>query len=122
MVLVQRCTRHLRVFNGVVILKMEKISELFSKKSSIIWHDLRLAPYDLPEENQQIITTIETVNGDRIVHTDIFIKYLDDSQYNYSWIIKYINSQGIVEDTIFWEEVIAWAELPIPYLIERDPI
>ena len=101
---------------------MEKVSELFSKKSSIVWHDLRLAPYDLPEENQQIITTIETVNGDRIVHTDIFIKYLDDSQYNYSWIIKYVNSQGIVEDTIFWEEVIAWAELPIPYLIERDPI
>ena len=93
------------------------------KSPRIFWHDLRLAPYDLPEENEEILTTVETISGERKTHMDIFLRYLDKNQYNYGWVIRLFDPESHQNtECIFWEEVIAWADKPDPYAIEREPI
>ena len=85
-------------------------------RERIEWHDLRIAPYDLPDPNEPILTTTESVSEIRTVRTDIHFEYVDDDEYNFIWYRQALNpTTGEIEDTIFWEEVVAWAYYPKLY-------
>ena len=100
-------------------LCFKKVKE--GREPLIEWHDLRIAPYDLPEDHEQVLTTTENYEGTRRIRTDIFLKSTDD--YHYFWCAYEINPiTGLYEEDVSWEEVVAWAYLPTPYMIEREKI
>lgn len=93
------------------------------KTPHIQWHDLRMAPYDLPEQYEQVLTTSESVLEIRRVHTDVYFHYTDQDEYHYGWFLKMRNpNNGLVEEETFWEEIVAWAYLPEPYAIVRETL
>lgn len=90
------------------------------KRGIIEWHDLILAPYDLPEVNEQILVTVETISEERKVCTDIYLGKTPND--NHFWWRYVISPEGVLEKTSVWEEIIAWAYLPNPYSIQREII
>ena len=92
-----------------------------AKKPCIEWHDLILAPHDLPEENEEILVTTENFDGERRVRSDVRYKELTNG--NPSWWMYVIDTKSFrLEKTFLWERVIAWAYLPDPYSIQREII
>ena len=76
--------------------------------STVEWHIIEHDPYDLPGPNETVLTTSENLDGDiRETRTDVYLIYTDDD--NPTWCTCVDG-----EDTIFWRNVIAWAELPEP--------
>ncbi len=81
-------------------------------KTEVEWHILERDPYDLPPARWHILTTIETVSGEKKIATDVYLTYTDDG---YCWSMKTWNQvSGRYEEGMFWEEVTAWAYLPEP--------
>ena len=86
-------------------------------RSYINWHDVRLNPGDLPEDSDEILVTTEDVNCVRRVRTDVYLKQLK-GRLHYVWCQKCIDPEtGKIEETMLWEKVIAWAYLPLPYIV-----
>ena len=85
------------------------------------WHDLNIDPEDLPDDFEEVLVTTEDFNGNRRVLSGIYLK----PRYNnakelidYCWCIKTPNEKTrVVEETMFWYPVIAWAYYPDPYPI-----
>ncbi len=94
-----------------------------SKTPSIQWHDLRMAPYDLPEPYEKVLTTSESISENRRINTEVYFHYTDPDEYDYGWFMKVFNPKtGSMEEVNFWEEVVAWAYLPDPYSIVRETL
>lgn len=82
--------------------------------SKIEWHDLRIAPDDIPEDGENVLVTVELLDGARRTQADVYLKTNDDGRY--FWYTRtYIREQKIFEEAAVWYEVVAWAYYPDPY-------
>ena len=77
--------------------------------SRIEWHDIRIDPDDLPEEDEEVLVTIENQEGDRRVLSGAYPVLMENDRI--CWCTK----DG-TENVALWYEVIAWAYYPDPYL------
>ena len=85
--------------------------------TKVEWHDLRIDPEDLPENGEPILITIETLDGSRVVWLDAFLQD-DPSGDGFSFVTETIDPDSkIVEKTVVWYPVIAWAYPPEPYFV-----
>lgn len=81
--------------------------------SKIEWHDLRWDPDDLPSPNEEVIITVESLNGeDRKVLGKASWLYDHNGNPGWTCLDKDIGNYPI------WEPVIAWAYYPDPYPVE----
>ena len=85
------------------------------------WHDLRIDPDDLPDDLEEVLATIENFSGTRRVLSGVYLKprFNDAGELeDYCWCIRAPNERTrIVEETMLWYPVIAWAYYPDPYPI-----
>ena len=82
--------------------------------SKIEWHDLRIAPDDIPEDGENVLVTVELLDGARRTQADVYLKMNDDDTY--IWYTRtYIRDRKTFEEAAVWYEVIAWAYYPDPY-------
>lgn len=85
------------------------------RSDPIIWHDLRIAPDDLPDEEDKVLVTIENYEGDRRVAANVYLRPMEDDEY--AWCTLSINAKtGRMDEIMVWEEVVAWAEYPAPHV------
>lgn len=83
--------------------------------SVVEWHPLARDPTDLPDAREEILTTVETISGERKVYMDIYLVYTDDG---YCWCRKGFRPVShTFEDVAVWEPVVAWGYLPEAYQI-----
>lgn len=81
--------------------------------TKVEWHDLRIAPDDIPDEGENVLVTVELLDGTRRTQADVYLKLDDDT---YSWYTRtYIRDRHIFEEAAVWYEVVAWAYYPEPY-------
>ena len=81
--------------------------------SAVEWHILSRDPTDLPDQREKVLTTVETISGERKVYLDIYLRYTDDG---YCWCQKgYRPVSGVLEEIMVWSPVVAWAYPPEPY-------
>jgi hypothetical protein len=76
----------------------------------IEWHDLRIAPYDLPDEEENVLVTVENLEDGRRVLADVYLKELNNGDY--CWCTKDPETK---EEIMVWYEVVAWTYYPKPY-------
>ncbi len=91
-------------------------------KSYIEWHDLRIAPDDIPEEGEEVLVTKENYEGTRRVVANVYLKWLQNGAYCWCTMAPdddYSSEDRIeiVEETMVWDEVIAWAYYPKPHVV-----
>ena len=43
-------------------------------KSRIDWHDLRIAPDDIPEDGEDVLVTVELLDGTRKTRAKVYLK------------------------------------------------
>lgn len=84
-------------------------------KSTIEWHDLRIAPDDFPEEGEDVLVTIENYEGSRRVLAGVYSKKLEDERYIWCMKDRVVIGRSYVEEIAVWEEVVAWAYYPAPH-------
>ena len=85
-------------------------------KKAIEWHDLRIAPDDIPEEDEEVLVTKENWEGDRKVVAGVFLKMLENGTYSW-WSLVMDRCTGRMEKAMLWEEVVAWAYYPDPHIV-----
>lgn len=78
----------------------------------IEWHDLEIAPEDLPGAGEPIIATVEMTDGERRVWLDTYLKELDNDKVIFCTTCK--TDYGTTEECAMWYPVIAWAYPPEP--------
>ena len=84
-------------------------------KSTVEWHDLRIAPDDMPDAEEEVLVTIETLDGDLKTRANVYFKELDNNTF--CWCEKVYNRESkCFEEAMVWYEVVAWAYYPSPYL------
>lgn len=84
-------------------------------KSRIDWHDLRIAPDDIPEEGEDVLVTVELLDGTRKTRANVYLKELENDTY--CWCEKvWSSSSHMYEEAMVWYEVTAWAYYPEPCL------
>lgn len=81
--------------------------------TDIQWHDLRVDPDDLPENEEQILVTVELLDGRRVTWLDVYLKDVGDGTY--FWVTKAMNEFDKIEETQLWYPVVAWAYPPPPF-------
>jgi len=79
----------------------------------IEWHDLRIAPDDLPGTEEPILVTIETLGGERRTWVDVYLKETYDDRAMF--VTRCPDEYGRIEETAVWYPVIAWAYPPDPF-------
>lgn len=84
-------------------------------RSRIDWHDLRIAPDDIPEEDEEVLITKENYEGARKVVAGARVRELTNGTY--AWYI-YIRDYEThkMEEAMIWDEVVAWAYYPDPHI------
>lgn len=87
---------------------------LYSTK--VQWHDLRIDPEDIPEDQEEVLVTKESFDGARRVAANVYLKTLENGDYCWCTLVK-DNTTGRMEETMVWEEVVAWAYYPSPHVI-----
>lgn len=85
-------------------------------KSRIEWHDLRIAPDDIPEEGEDVLVTKENYEGTRKVVANVYLKILENDTYAWCTLTRDVQT-GQMEETMVWDEVIAWAYYPKPHCV-----
>lgn len=82
--------------------------------TDVEWHSLQIDPDDLPEEDDPVIVTVESILGSRQVWLDAFIK--EDELGNPAFFTKIHGEDGhSIEDQKIWYKVVAWAYPPAPF-------
>lgn len=74
------------------------------------WHNIQIAPNDIPEEDEPVLVTTENFEGTRRVLGNVFLKQLENDTY--CWC-TYVRN----DETMLWEKVIAWTYYPNPYVV-----
>lgn len=82
-------------------------------RTIIGWHDLRIDPDDTPDEDENVLVTIENHEGTRRVVANVYFKKLWNGQYAWTTLTRDIQT-GKMEETMVWEKVLAWAYYPNP--------
>ena len=77
--------------------------------TDVEWHDLEVDGEDLPSANEDVIVTIETLDGERRCWNNVF--YDEDAE---CWCTFAQNEYGQFEKTMVWYKVVGWAYLPNP--------
>jgi hypothetical protein len=104
------------LLSNILRTKEDTIGGMATYRSRIDWHDLRIAPDDIPEEGENVLVTKENFEGDRKVVANIYLKWMKNDTY--CWCTLTRDSQtGRMEETMVWEEIIAWAYYPDPHVV-----
>ncbi len=77
------------------------------------WHDIRIDPEDLPGEEEPIMVTVEYLDGRRGVWMNVYMR--EDGEGNPWFCTEAIDEFGLLQRTVIWYPVIAWAYPPLPY-------
>ena len=85
-------------------------------RTRVEWHDLRIAPDDLPEEGEEVLVTTENIEGARRVQANVYLKTGKDDRYFWCTLVRDLKS-GRMEEAAVWYEVIAWAYYPDPHIL-----
>lgn len=83
--------------------------------SQIEWHDIRISPEDMPDEEEDVLVTVENLDGSRRTRANVFWKEAPNGDviwYEHVWS----QETHRYEDAILWYPVIAWAYYPDPYI------
>ena len=86
-------------------------------KETIEWHDLRIAPDDIPEEDEDVLVTVENYEGARRVVANVYLKNLENDTYAWYTKAQIVPGRGFLEEVMVWEEVVAWAYYPAPHIV-----
>ena len=85
--------------------------------TKVEWHDLRIAPDDIPEPGEELLVTVERFDGSRKVEANVYLKELTNGRT--CWCYKAFDKvTECFEKTsvMIWYEVVAWAYYPGAYM------
>ena len=84
-------------------------------RSRIDWHDLRISPDDIPEEDEEVLVTKENFEGTRKVVAGVYVRELSNGTYSWYTYIRDPETSRM-EEAMVWDEVVAWAYYPDPHI------
>ena len=84
--------------------------------AKVQWHDLRIDPEDIPDDGEDVLVTKECLDGTRRVVANVYLKTLENDDYCWCTLVRN-NTTGQMEETMVWEEIVAWAYYPAPHVV-----
>ena len=82
-------------------------------RTTVEWHDLEIAPDDLPEAESPVMITVETLDRQRMVWLDAYLKETEDDRTIFCTTGRN-EFTGEPEECAVWYPVVAWAYPPEP--------
>lgn len=99
-----------------MLLFMKGCEKMALYRTELEWHDLKIDPDDLPDEEDPILVTVEMPHdGTRSVWIDAFLKNYNDSDRYLFCVHHYEPLTGKMEYVPVWYKVVAWAYPPEPF-------